>query len=90
LDTDEKNATLKDWAIIYSNSSRGNRDIQLADTFAYNLRQCGKQLGIKVRKPDLVGFNPRNRRLKIGKIVSNYFRNQRRIPKCILFLLDNK
>ena len=36
-------------------------DEELADNFAYNLRQCGKALGIKVKKPMLIDFNPRNK-----------------------------
>merc|ERR1711981_180895 len=38
----DSDVTIKNWVIVYSQYGRGNRDDQLADDLAYNLRQCGK------------------------------------------------
>lgn len=62
----------------------------LADDLAYELRQCGKQLGIHVHKPEITQWNPKNRRMKISKVIRDTVRKSKRIPKIILILLDNK
>lgn len=90
----DKDVTIRDWAIIYSTFGRGNRDDQLADDLAYNLRQCGKQLGIKVKKPEYISFNPKNRKVKVSRLISNYMRNQRSrgkaLPQCVVVLLGDR
>ena len=49
---------IQDWVIFYSCNNKYYDSCQ-ADDVAYELRQIGKKLGIKVSKPDYVPFNPR-------------------------------
>merc|ERR1712110_390143 len=71
----DKDHHIRDWTLIYSQMGRGYRDDQLADDLAYNLRQVGKDLGIKVKKPDYVSFNPKNRKLRLTNLIKNYIRS---------------
>lgn len=76
----DRDECLENWAVIYSKNGRNNYDDKMADQLAYQLRQCGKQLGIKVKRPEFIPFNPRNRKLKMGRLIKNFHRNSRKLP----------
>jgi len=62
----------------------------MADDLAYQLRKCGKQIGIKVKKPAFIDFNPKNRKLKVGKVIRNFVRNNKRLPQFVLIVIGEK
>lgn len=82
---------LQDWVIIYSKiGKRNTHDQTLAEDLYYNLKKCGRQLGIKVKEPRYKDFFPRNKKFTVGKVVKNYVRNSRNPPEMVLCLIDTK
>ncbi len=85
---------IRDWVVLYTGYNK--RDYDLAEQLALNLKKVGKKLGIKVKKPDFVKFkfNPRGGKDKIvgfiKRYVKSYGKNNKRNPKMILCLIDNK
>ena len=47
-------------------------------------------MGIKVKEPTFIPFNPWNRRFNIRKVIKDFVRNQREKPTMILILIENK
>ena len=75
---------IKNWVIIYSKNGRGrnNRDDQLADDLAYEIREYGKIMGVKIAEPEFAYFNPRNRNQTMNFIFENYVipKNKKNLP----------
>ena len=62
----------------------------MADDLASQLRKVGQGCGVKVKRPDYLSFKPKDHRKSIGKVIRQYVKEQRRVPKCVLIVLDNQ